>query len=260
MDTTSICENNYGGGALNRGISGLTLKIIAIISMLIDHLGSTIVYRTIGDGIVYIIMRGIGRMAFPLFCFLLVEGFTYTRNKLKYAGRLALFAVISEVPYDLAFHKKVFELEHNNVFFTLLIGLIVIMLIEGLHSVRGILGKSNSAFKWFVVNLFRCIGFMTIVLGAMALAEYGVKSDYKAAGIAAIVAMYLMRNYRKTAFAAGVILLTLLNGEIEIFALLMLIPLHFYNGTRGKQIKYFFYLFYPVHILILAGICYILGL
>lgn len=132
-----------------KGITGSTLKLIAIITMLIDHFAATIIEKTLAargafsldptdleavqnfyleNGAlygVYSIMRLIGRIAFPIFCFLLVEGFQHTRNKNKYAFRLALFALISEIPFDLALFGTVLEFSHQNVFFTLLIGLLV---------------------------------------------------------------------------------------------------------------------------------------
>ena len=133
-----------------RGISGSTLKLIAIITMLIDHTAATILDRTLiarglgnlsGDvqatqdflvqnGTLYGIdmaRRLIGRLAFPIFCFLLIEGFLHTRNVWKYAIRLGVFALISEIPFDLAFHAKFFYFQYQNVFFTLLIGVLVMI-------------------------------------------------------------------------------------------------------------------------------------
>lgn len=126
-----------------RGVPGSTLKLIAIFVMLIDHIAATIldnvlitrdnlnaVHSTdfISSTIIYnidSIMRMIGRIGFPLFCFLLVEGFVHTRNKGKYTIRLAAFALISEIPFDLAFEGKAFYFGYQNVFFTLLIGFLV---------------------------------------------------------------------------------------------------------------------------------------
>ncbi|WOO35628.1 TraX family protein [Anaerocolumna sp. AGMB13020] len=127
-----------------RGIPGSTLKLIAIFVMLIDHIAATVIsnilvsvnffmmgsaasqdtyYQTMST--VYFIMRWIGRLGFPLFCFLLVEGFIHTRSKMKYVIRLALFCLISEIPFDLAFTGRAFYTGYQNVFFTLLIGFIV---------------------------------------------------------------------------------------------------------------------------------------
>ena len=125
------------------GISGSTLKIIALVTMLTDHIGAAIIepvliqkaermhiqWGSYSDlilidktlGTAYIAMRYIGRIAFPIFCFLLVEGFLHTRNVRRYAFRLFLFALISEIPFDLAFHHQLFCMDYQNVFFTLFI-------------------------------------------------------------------------------------------------------------------------------------------
>lgn len=129
-----------------RGISGSTLKLIALVTMLIDHIGAAVLYRMwavrhampneitwIGElsieGLVraYQITRSVGRVSFPIYCFLLVEGFQRTHNKWKYLKRLTLFALISEIPFDLAFSSTVLEFENQNVFFTLLWGLLAMI-------------------------------------------------------------------------------------------------------------------------------------
>ena len=119
----------------NKGLSGSTLKMIAIVTMFIDHIGAVIVERMLLTGNtgvytyeqIYIldrVLRSIGRLGFPLFCFLLVEGFQHTKHVGKYACRLLVFALISEIPFNLAFSGSVFFSTYQNVFFTLLIGLI----------------------------------------------------------------------------------------------------------------------------------------
>lgn len=137
-----------------KGISGSTLKLIAIITMLIDHTAATILDRFlivkgvnsldandiqgINDflqkyGSLYYLdtaMRLIGRLGFPIFCFLLIEGFLHTHNVWKYALRLGIFSLISEIPFDLAIYGKAFYFNSQNVFFTLLIGLLVIYAIQ----------------------------------------------------------------------------------------------------------------------------------
>ena len=243
------------------GISGSTLKLIAIFTMLIDHIAATVILQMINNGIggqtlidIYWVMRSIGRMAFPVFCFLLVEGFKYTHSREKYAARMFIFALISEIPFDLAINNTVLEFKSNNVFFTLLLGLLAITVLDWLKSVDKI-EKASSAVKWFFVTLIRCIVMVSVVLVMMIIAEFALCCDYGAAGVGCIVMMYLVSSNRDVAFAVAVILLGLFSGTIEFFALFMLIPLRYYNGKRGISLKYIFYAFYPVHLFVLYLIC-----
>ena len=249
------------------GISGYWLKMIAVITMLIDHSAATILERilvqmpswapaTVDNWEQWyrldLLLRGIGRMAFPIYCFLLVEGFHYTHSRRKYAARLFVFALISEVPFDMALNQSVLEFSYNNVFFTLFFGLRVIMAADWVME------------RFSSDNLTSEIGRITllVVIGMVgcALASYVISCDYGASGVIAIYIMYLLRSKRELGFALAVVSLGVFSGELELLALLMLIPLHFYNGTRGKQHKYFFYAFYPLHLLLLALIAWGLGL
>ncbi len=129
------------------GLSGSTIKIIAVIAMLIDHAAATVLIRYLISGIqtaqaagtalaweqehtilysAYYLMRDIGRLGFPIFCFLLAEGFQRTKNVKKYALRLGMFALISEIPFNLAICGQASNLEYQNVYFTLLLGLLAL--------------------------------------------------------------------------------------------------------------------------------------
>ena len=134
-----------------KGIPGSTLKIVAMVAMLIDHIGGVVISRmlmstglnaldsTNTDAVMewvsvnsdvygaYVLCRMIGRIAFPIFCFLLVEGFIHTSDVKKYAIRLGAFALLSEVPFDLAFQSKILEFAYQNVFFTLFIGFVTLI-------------------------------------------------------------------------------------------------------------------------------------
>ena len=138
-----------------KNFNGYHLKMIALITMCIDHIAAVLIWRVyaasyqltgsmlVSDNLVdkiivwvsknqdvvynvYECMRYIGRMAFPIYCFLLVEGFLHTRSVTKYAARLAAFALISEIPFDLAIDGNWWTLEYSNVFFTLVLGLLAI--------------------------------------------------------------------------------------------------------------------------------------
>jgi hypothetical protein len=252
-----------------RGLSGFWLKMIAVITMFIDHSAAAILERLLAQmpswGPVteanwsawydfYFACRVIGRMAFPIYCFLLVEGFHYTRSRGKYALRLFVFALLSELPFDMALQQSVFDISYNNVFWTLLIGLLTIWAADVIaQKVRQRVPKESRQRLWIgVARIF------VLICGAL-VAEL-LATDYGAGGVFAIYIMYLLYEQRMAGFATMVVALGLLDGTIEFAALLMLIPLHFYNGTRGRQMKYFFYAFYPVHLLLLALLGYALGL
>jgi hypothetical protein len=250
------------------GWPGSTLKLIAVVTMLMDHFGAVFLERVLeaerisvdlndgwnmpGLAKLYLFLRLAGRVAFPIFIFLLVEGFSHTRNRWKYLGRLFLFALISEAPFDMAlqltdeqiFSGVLLESSYQNVFFTLAIGLLTIMVLDQLKGMAG-----HRAAKALV-----CL----FVVGAgMALAEL-FRTDYGAVGVLAIVAMYCFRNYRMLGMGATCMVL-MLSSTLEVTAFLALLPVSRYNGVRGLKLKYLFYAFYPLHLLFLWGLCIFMG-
>ena len=231
-----------------KGLSGSTLKLIAIITMLIDHIGAAVIARLLiaGQGSemlykIYYAMRAVGRVAFPIFCFLLVEGFFYTGSRKKYALRLFGFALLSEIPFDLAFSGKILEFGYQNVFFTLLIGLLTIMLFDAVVKKQ----------EWHPV--LRSALLVIITFGGMG-AAYLLHTDYDAKGVLAILVFYMTRQMRGLQIVAGCLAFCW-----ELPAIVAFIPIAFYNGKRGWNIKYLFYAFYPVHLLVLYLICVGMG-
>ena len=223
------------------GIPGSVLKIIAIISMLIDHTAATVIrylreqafYAGSTDlqrlyGQWYYIMRRIGRLAFPIFCFLLVEGFLHTRNVRKYALRLFLFALISEFPFDYSLHYNQSMFAKQNVYFTLLIGLLVI---------------------WCVRELSGQLPLQLMVMSAGMILAIFLRTDYSYHGVFLIEMLYATRFSRLFQSAAGA---AYMQYYEKMPTPLAFIPIYLYNGKRGYQIKYFFYIFYPLHLLVLG--------
>ena len=240
IDTTAVSNDTVENKVKQKGLSGSTLKIIAIITMLIDHTAAVVLNQMLKQshasssiGTAYGIMRSIGRVAFPIFCFLLVEGFIHTRNQKKYALRLTLFALVSEIPFDLALSGEAFNWGHQNVFWTLLISLIVMM-----------------AFTYIDKNVSMTIPLTKLLKGCvLAIGMVGaalLRTDYSFIGVACILILYITRSNKKLQTFAGCI-----SFLWELPALIGFIPIYFYNGTRGINLKYFFYIFYPVHLLIL---------
>ncbi len=271
---------------ITRKLTGYHLKIIALVTMFIDHIAAVIIWRLyvasydirggmyfsdfIGDKLIvwisnhqelvytiYEYMRIIGRMAFPIYCFLLVEGFLHTRSIKKYALRLLIFAFISEIPFDLAIAGTWWSYKNSNIFFTLVLGLILIWGITYVEKFYEFWQEKQWDITIGKAVALIVAGFMVIGIGAFA--QMVLHTDYGFAGILAIVVIYLFRKPRGLGFGLSIFLLTVLSSEIEIVALLMLYPLMKYDGTRGKNIKYAFYAFYPVHLLILALICIGIG-
>ncbi len=206
-------------------LDSFQLKCIAIVSMALDHTGAVLYPSQIW-------LRCLGRIAFPIFCFLIVEGFFHTHDVRRYMGRLGVFALISEIPYDLAFRGVPLEYAHQNVFFTLLIGIGMMVLLERNR-------------EWPVKAV--------ILLLAMWLAVL-IRSDYNFRGILLIFVFYIFHEFRWLAVTAGGFWNFLYQGVIQKYGVLSVLPLALYNGERGRKMKYFFYIFYPAHLLLLYGI------
>ncbi len=217
-----------------RVLSGSMLKVIAVISMFIDHVGCHLVDRgivllQIGNYnlTLYRLMRDLGRFAFPIFCFLLIEGFLHTRNKLRYGASLAVLAVISEIPYDLEHNGTLFYPEQN-VFFTLLLGYLGLCAIE--------------RFREKPV-------FALLILTGLMIVSYYLEADYKIQGFGFIILLYALREQKIMRIFTAL----LLNNYR--FTMLAFLPVSLYNGKRGfirgAFLKYLFYFIYPIHILII---------
>lgn len=241
-----------------KGLTSFHLKLIAVICMLIDH-SAHILYDYVGD--LYTPMRIIGRIAFPIYCYLLVEGFVHTRNPAKYAGRLGLFCLISEPFFDLAFNDCWWYSEKQNVFFTLFLGFLAIWAMDTLK-------KKLSSFKHDLWLLLPAQGVIIVV--SCLLASF-LKTDYSFRGVLFICVFYLFRKrpwismvlFTAINFMCGyrLTMLRLLGWEvgkqylfsfqIQDMAILALFPMILYNRQKGKSMKWFFYIFYPAHLLVL---------
>lgn len=250
-------DKTESGRTGHLGLTGKTLKLIAVISMLIDHTGVVLIennllypatleelyelyetsFYTFWWNIDFL-MRTCGRIAFPIFCFLLVEGFCYTRNIRKYAGMLLLFAFISEIPFNLAVSRQMFDIGYQNVFFTLFLGTAMMFCLK----------------RW-ADTLVKQAGIVILFCGLAIL----IRCDYDYIGMLLIAAFYLFRERKRERTIITGVLAFLESWVCLGSAVLALIPIHFYNGERGKiRHKYWFYWFYPVHLLLLYLISIIL--
>lgn len=241
-----------------RIINGFMLKIIALIAMLIDHLGVILYSYDSNISIIsestYTIMRIIGRITFPIFCFMIAEGFYYTRNIKKYLIRLSVFALISQIPFSLAFYQTVFVLKKLNIFFTLVFGLLAIKSID--FFLRRIQTPKNNPLVLYAFSLI-------ILILILYLAE-ALCLSYGAYGILLILVFYLFRipdkdfttdsatlKYICTQFVLVFILTYALSGELQFYCLISFVFIIMYNRRKGPGLKYLFYLFYPIHLLLL---------
>lgn len=223
-----------------RILSGSVLKMIAIVIMFIDHAALILLSNyppalqplfSIGtkNYSLYRVCRDIGRAAFPIFCFLLVEGFIHTRNRRKYGLNLFLFACISEIPWNFMF-TNTWRYEKQNVFFTLFLGYL-----------------GFCALEYFWENQTMQIISLTVLFFAAHL----LNADYGWRGFIFLLIMYLFRSEKAAQAIIGSCWL-----YYEWKACFAFISINMYNGKRGfitgKAAKYLFYAFYPVHITVLV--------
>lgn len=221
-------------------MSSFILKIIACITMFIDHLKYIIPGQPL-------FMAAIGRLAFPIFSFQLVEGYSHTKNVKKYLLRLLIFALIAQIPYSMYFQTTTL-----NTLFTLFLGILGIYV-----------------YEYFKSNKF--IGF-TFILSLMTLAEI-IQTDYTYYGVGIIFIFHILKDKKilKTiafslftilffiiytkAYLLGTNILQVLTNTGFMTLLLCtiagIIPCLLYNEKQGPKIKYIFYLFYPLHIILL---------
>ena len=216
-------------------VNAAALKYIAIITMMIDHIGYGLyILPAVKNS--YIALRAVGRNALPIFCFFLIEGFIHTSNRWKYLRNMLLFALISQVPYHYAFYRTKPWNYQFNIYCLLALGLVAVWLTETLiEKRRGLDGRILSIIA---------------IAGISAIAQF-TNIGYGWAGIILISAFYMFRKYPFWAIAAGYILLIIYDRS-EIYALPAFLLLLLYNGQRGKQNKWFFYAFYPVHLAVIA--------
>jgi len=215
--------------------NGAQLKYLAFVSMLIDHANNALLTPMLnGEGFLLHLSNLfsiLGRIAFPLFVFFIVEGFFKTRSRKRYLTTLLIFGVISEVPFDMFTSKIFFDPYWNNMMFTLALCLVTIWLIDSLKE------KLPNRVIWYVVSII-----LVILFGLLAM---GLSLDYDYHAILVAYLFYIF--YDKPLLGAGLGYLSILK---ELYSFLGFAMTLTYNGQRGKQYKWLNYAFYPMHILI----------
>jgi len=222
-------------------LDATALKAIALVCMLIDHVG----YEFFPDANW---MRMIGRLTFPIFAFFVAEGYEKTRSVGKYALRMLVFALISEFPFDFAINRSWVDMTSQNVFFTLLFGLGALWSADTIKA-----GKNVLSMLLGVVVLIACVS-LPIVLN----------TDYSIYGVLMVVLFSMLRKYwwgpvASVGAANGLMLISqhAYWRPVQSCAFFAAVPLLLYNGQRGKGMKWLFYAFYPAHLLVI-GLIYFL--
>lgn len=229
----------------SRGLDGGTLKGIAAALMLTDHVGAILLPEVP-------VLRCVGRLAFPIFAFFIAEGYAHTRDFGRYFRRLAILAVVSEIPFNLE-NGAVFDLTRQNVLFTFCLALLTLRGLEAL-------GRERGFGRWAGCGLVLAAGFAAGEL---------LRTDYGGWGVVTVALLQLCRDgkYAKLwlllAMAAvnglgmGSLTMPVFGGEmpIQIFAVAALPVIWLYNGQAGPRgLRRAFYVFYPAHLLVLEGI------
>lgn len=247
------------------GMSGAALKTLACCTMLIDHIGYSIIWplyvdACVVDGVymmgdlepvkakvfyaLYVAMRGIGRMAFPVFSFLLVQGFLRTHSVKAYILRLVAFAIISEIPYDLVMSGQIVNMEQQNVMWTLAVGVIAMC---------GLNYASRYRNGWKQI-LYAAIMQCAVLVTALGMTDGG------GAGILFIFFFYLFPKRNMPFWISMWVLLiwmTYFDFPYEIAAFSGVVITGIYNNKKGRINKYTFYVFYPLHLLLLAVVAFV---
>ena len=229
-------------------MSAFVLKIIAIIAMTFDHIGAVFFPLGISCFPYSVILRTVGRLTMPIMCFFIGEGYRKTRNKGKYALRLLIFSFISEIPYRLLLHNEV------NVMFTLFIGLCGLWVSDILK------------------EKFKSDSFRVLVYLSAALVSILLDSDWSYIGILLIFAFYHggESTIKRIVYPLSVYVFVLVSAYFEAvfavgfesfyinfiqFAGCLSVPLLLlYNGKKGPSVKYLFYIYYPLHMIVLWAI------
>ena len=231
-------------------LTSFHLHILAMGLMLCDHLWYAIVPGN--DW-----MTNIGRLAFPIFAFLTVEGFFHTKNRKTYAKRLFAFAIISEIPFNLVAGSRLFYPIHQNVLLTFVIAVGMMSICE----------KAKEKSLWTKVLIYGGVSVLGYLLGTVSFCDYG------GAGVLMVLVFYFFRQRKWWCFALQLLCLGYINTEIisgfyyvidifgketevlrQSFAVFALVPIWLYKGKQGiygRGIKELYYWFYPVHLALL---------
>lgn len=227
-------------------MSASTFKLIALVTMIIDHIGGVLLPQ-------YYFLRIIGRIAFPIYAFFIAKGFQYTKNPEKYLFRLLIFLLISEIPFDICFNSYYTQSLNLNINFFNMTNTIYTLFLGGLS-----IFIIQEVYKLNVPKVIKILINITCVAIIFFIAEE-FKTDYGMWGVTLILLFYIFRNNKIIMLFSTFILILgkyLLyinfNYYMLFFNILPLLLIYFYNNKKGFNLKYLFYIMYPAHLLIIG--------
>lgn len=224
---SKICNKN--------GISAYHLKIIAIFAMTLDHVGQILLFPPYAT-----VLRSIGRIAFPIFCFLIAEGFIHTKNRIKYILRITITAVLAEPIIDRCFYGKYIYWESQSVMVLFSIALAVLML--------------EDVVKRKIESILYRYLFSSVFFGTGVILTFVLRTEYGVLGFLMIIASYFFRNDKPVLIASLLACNFLYLNPIQCFGCFSCIFIAIYNGKRGKKMGYWPYLYYPLHIALIYSL------
>lgn len=212
-------------------LDGTTLKIIAMISMVFDHVGDMFF-----PGVLW--LRIIGRLAMPIFSFCIAEGYAHTRDKKKYLLRMGVFALVSEIPFDLAAEGHI-GFGHQNIMLSFFLSILALMLYDR------ICATEKPGVGRIILG--------TLAVCAVAVLTFLLRADYTLFAVIAVFLFYVLRRKHPLIRCGVGVAFLALTRTVGYYCATgySFIPLAMYNGKKGKGFKWLFYLFYPGHLLVL---------
>lgn len=225
-----------------KGLNNNQLKIIAMISMALDHIG--VIFPNA------IILRCLGRLAFPIYAYMIAEGCRYTKNRKKYFGMIAVMAVVFQIVYFF-FMNSIYQ----SILVNFSLSIATIFAIDSFF-------KNKKALNRVIMILIVCVAVFIEVGFPIIFEEQGFYIDYNVWGFLLPILVYFAPSKLLRVCTTGVLLIvmTIVSGkDIQWFSLFTVPLLMLYNETRGsKKLKYLFYIFYPLHLVIIYGILMLL--
>lgn len=216
-----------------KGLSSDFLKIIAFVTMIIDHTG--LILKGVLPDYLYVACRVVGRLSFPIFAYCVVEGFVHTSNYKKYIIRMWVLAFISELPFNLMTSGKWLYDGGANVLFTFAVALLVL-----------------GVFKWAEDKGMKGRISAYAAMSVAIVGTYFLHTDYSWVGIIFIVVMYCLRNMPEYKYVCGSVIMWLNGSLYNLAAPLAFVPIYFCNGRKGRLTKWITYSIYPLHMLVLG--------